>query len=259
MLGNGTSTAATAPAPRDAEDARPQGVEVLAGDLLEISLASLLFLIQYEAISGWLTVGRRGVVTMTKGHISSARCGALRGHDALRELLFHRGGRFSIVRGELAAAEGPAVTNPTFAMMDAYRLRDEWTRLAPQVLRVPPARPWRATGSPLDFSVARFDGSRNVAEALRSQDGALSPLIDPLLEAVAAGQLERSSSATRDPPPPTAAAGDFYDLLERGRDRVRAGDYEGAHDLLTLALALRPDDRVVQQNLRALVQRLRQS
>ena len=262
MLDNQTSTVAAMYAPRDTEDTRSRGVEILAGDLFEISLASLLFLVQYEAINGWLTVARRGVITLNKGHIAAVRCGSLRGHDGLRELLFHRGGHFTIVRGELVASEGPAVNNPTFAMMDAYRLRDEWNRLAPQVLRVPAARPWQATSSPLAATVAQFDGRRSVAEALRSQDGALSPLIDPLLEALAAGLLERSSSSGGAPPPPAspapAAHGDFYELVERGRDCVRRGDYKVAHDLLTQALALRPDDRVVQQNLRALVQRLRQ-
>lgn len=264
VLNNQTSTVAALPAPRDTEDIRARGVEILAGDLFEISLASLLFLVQYEAINGWLTIAKRGVVTMTKGHISSARCGSLRGHDGLRELLFHRGGRFSIVRGELEGTEGPPVANPTFAMMDAYRLRDEWTRLAPQILRVPAARPWRATGGPLDATVAQFDGRRGVAEALRSRDGALCPLIDPLLEAIATGLLERISggaAATEVAPAAAvpAAIGDFYELVERGRDCVRRGEYKAAHDLLTQALALRPDDRVVQQNLRALVQRLRQS
>lgn len=262
VLDNQTSTVAALPAPRDTEDTRARGVEILAGDLFEVSLASLLFLVQYEAISGWLTVARRGVVSLTRGHIASARCGSLRGHEGLRELLFTRGGRFSIVRGELESTEGPAVTNPTFAMMDAYRLRDEWNRLAPQILRTPAARPWRPTGGPIDATVAQFDGRRSVAEALRSQDGALCPLIDPLLEAIAAGLLERISSgataAAAAAVATPAVSSDFYELVERGRDHVRRGEYRAAHDLLTQALALRPDDRVVQQNLRALVQRLRQ-
>jgi len=145
-------------------------------------------------------------------------------------------------------------------MMDAYRMRDEWNRLAPQILRAPAARPWHATGGPIDATVGQFDGHRSVAEALRSQDGALCPLIDPLLAAIASGQLERiSGDAAAAAVPPSAASNDFYELVERGRDRVRRGEYKPAHDLLTQALALRPDDRVVQQNLRALVQRLRQS
>lgn len=260
VLDNQSSTIAASPAPRDTDDTRSRGVEILAGDLFEVSLASLLFLVQYEAISGWLTIARRGVVTLNKGHISSVRCGSLRGHDGLRELLFHRGGHFTIVRGELEATEGPAVHNPTFAVMDAYRLRDEWNRLAPQVLGVPAARPWRATGGPLAATVAQFDGRRSVAEALRSQDGAISPLIDPLLEALASGQLERVSGGGAVAPasPGPAPDSDFYELVERGREHVRRGDYKAAHGLLTQALALRPDDRVVQQNLRALVQRLRQ-
>lgn len=239
------------------------GVEVLAGDLVEISLASLLFLVQQEVIDGWLTVGRRGVVTMRRGQIIAARCGALRGQDALRELIFHRGGRFSIVRGEVRDEDqdGPHVANPTLAMMDAYRLLDEWARLLPQVLRVPAAKPWRATGGVLDSFVAEFDGRRSLADIARVQGYPLTLLIDPLLEAIAAGLLVRSSGGGVPAPVSlsTPASEDFYELLERGRECVRRGEFNEAYTLLTQALALRPDDRVVQQNLRALTQRLRQS
>ncbi len=251
--------------PRPVEARRHDGVEVLAGDLVEISLSSLLFLVQHEVIDGWMTVGRRGVVTMRKGQIIAVRCGSLRGHDALRELIFHRGGRFSIVRGEVRDEDqdGPHVANPTLAMMDAYRLLDEWARLLPLVLRVPAAKPWRATGGALDSLVAKFDGRRSLAEIVRVEAFYLTLLIDPLLEVIAAGLIVRSSSSSgssggESVQVPTPTSEDFYELLERGRDCARRGQFNEAHTLLTQALALRPDDRVVQQNVRALTQRLRQ-
>lgn len=100
-MGGERSSTASVLTPRPGEARKPDGVEVLGGDLVEISLSSLLFLVQQEVIDGWLTVGRRGVVMMRKGQIIAVRCGSLCGHDALREFIFHRGGRFSIVRGEV--------------------------------------------------------------------------------------------------------------------------------------------------------------
>jgi len=265
-MGRGLSSSAPVLARQAAEPGHPDGVEVLAGDLVEISLSSLLFLVQQEVLDGWLTVGRRGVVALRKGQIVSARCGPLRGHDALRELLFHRVGRFSIIRGELRDEDedGPHVANPTLAMMDAYRLLDEWARLQPQVLRIPPGKPWRATGGPLDLLVGELDGRRSLADICRPQLHPLTLLIDPLLAAIAGGLLVRSAgaapvSAPAPPPPPPPPSVDFYDLVERGRECVRRGEFTEAYTLLAQALALRPDDRVVQQNVRALTQRLRQA
>ncbi len=265
-MGRGQSSSAPVLARQAAEPRRPDGVEVLAGDLVEISLSSLLFLVQQEVMDGWLTVGRRGVVTMRRGQIIAARCGALRGHDALRELIFHRGGRFSIIRGEIRDddEDGPQVANPTLAMMDAYRLLDEWARLLPQVLRINPGKPWRPTGGPLDLVVGELDGRRSLAEVCRMQLYPLTLLIDPLLAAVAEGLLVRggSGAAIAAPiaaPAPPPVSVDFYDLVERGRECVRRGEFSEAHTWLAQALALRPDDRVVQQNVRALTQRLRQA
>lgn len=269
-MGRGLSSSAPVLARQAAEPRHPDGVEVLAGDLVEISLPSLLFLVQQEVLDGWLNVGQRGVVALRKGQIVSVRCGALRGHDALKELIFHRGGRFSIIRGELRDADedGPHVANPTLAMMDAYRLLDEWARLQPQVLRIHPGKPWRPTGGPLDLVVGELDGRRSLAEICRAQLHPLTLLIDPLLAAITGGLLVRSAGAApvspqpqpqpqpQPPPPPPV---DFYDLVERGRECVRRGQFTEAYTLLTQALALRPDDRVVQQNVRALTQRLRQT
>lgn len=245
--------AASAPRLREPEQ-RPLGIEILDGDLFEIGLTSLLYLAHFETLTGWLVVGSRGLVTLHRGQPGFTRAGELRGAAALRELLFHRGGRFSLIRGNPEADDHGPLDNTTAVMMDAYRLRDEWARIAPLVLR--PARAW-SPAHPLTATVARLDGRRTLADAAREHDGPLTPQIDPLLQALADGTLERVGA-----PAPAAAspaeADDFYALQDRGRELMRRGEHEAARTTLQRALALRPDDRVVQQNLRALAQRLRQ-
>lgn len=236
---------------RGGEETR--GVEILSGDLRDISLISLLQLAQYEGTSGWLRVVRRGEIALRRGHVLDARCGALTGLEALRELLFHRGGRFSLLRGEPDCS--PAIDNVTFAVMDAYRLRDEWTRLAEVVLTPTSELPWRPTGGLLDRLVVQFDGQRSVAEALAAAPDApccTTLLLDALLDALRLGLLRRITA-----PVPLVAEPDldFYELIDRARALMRGDNDEAAERLLRRALALRPEDRVAQQNLRALSQR----
>ena len=231
---------------------RPLGIEILGGDLFEVSLTSLLYLAQFEALTGWLLVGTRGVITLHKGQPGLICALSLRGADALRELLFHRGGRFSLIRGTPETSED-GLTNLTAVMMDAYRLRDEWTRLSPLVLR--PAGAWQPEG-PLAAVVERLDGRRSLAEAVRELEAPLTPMLDPLLQALARGLLVRIGGAR--PAAPVEASDDFFGLLDRARELTRRGELEAACAALRRALNLRPDDRVAQQNLRTLEQRLRQ-
>ena len=233
---------------------RPLGIEILHGDLFEIGLTSLLYLAHFETLTGWLVVGARGLITLHRGQPGFTRAGELRGAGALRELLFHRGGRFSLIRGTPEDDPHGPLDNTTAVMMDAYRLRDEWARIAPLVLRPAPA--W-SPPRPLRATVARLDGRRTLADAARDSDDPLTPQIDLLMQALADGALERLGAPVSAP----AAAidsDDFYGLQDRGREHMRRGEHEAARVALERALALRPDDRVVQQNLRALAQRQRQ-
>lgn len=239
-------------APIATTDLHPGGVEILSGDLSDISLTSLLQLAQYEAISGWLCVARRGEIVMDKGQVLDAKCGPLTGVEALRELLFHRGGRFSLLRGE--PKDSRVIENVTFAVMDAYRLRDEWARIAGVVLRPAGGQMWRPTGGLLDTFVVHFDGHRTVGEAVAVAAGCATLMLDALLDAIHLGLLVRvAAPAARNDEP----ALDFYELIDRAQTLMRGGNYETAEQLLHRALALRPDDRVAQQNLRALSQRRR--
>lgn len=228
------------------------GVEILSGDLSDISLTSLLQLAQYEAISGWLCIARRGEIALNKGHVLDASCGSLTGLEALRELLFHRGGRFSLVRGEPKGAR--AIENVTFAVMDAYRLRDEWTRIAGVVLRPAARETWRPTGGLLDALVVHFDGRRTVADSIAVAAGCATLMLDALLDAMNLGLLVRVAVPAVPADEPNLG---FHELIDHARALLRSGNYETAERHLQRALALRPDDRVAQQNLRALTQRRR--
>lgn len=235
-----------------ARGAAESGVEILSGDLSDISLSALLQLAQNEGISGWIEVRRRGAIALRQGHVLDATCGPLVGVEALRELLFHRGGRFSLVRGE---PEGPCrIENVTFAMMDAYRLRDEWVRISGAVLVPAYERPWTPSGGQLDQVVGHLDGVRTVAEAVALTSCSATLLLDGLLDALSLGLLRRVTAPAA---PVEADALDFFELVDRAQSLMRSANYEAAERLLLRALALRPHDRVVQQNHRALLQRRR--
>lgn len=233
----------------------PQGREILGGELAEISLSSLLQLAQYEALSGWLAIPSHGYIALHGGHVVGSRCGRLAGLEALRELLFHRGGRFVVLRGE-PLQEHP-LDNITFAVMDAYRLRDEWGRLREMILRPVGGPRWRPTGGLLDVLASRLDGRRTLADAIAGIEP-VTLALDAVLDALDIGLLEE---VTRPPGAatlqlvPEAENESYFELLDRGRDLMRRGSYDAAESALRRALALRPDDRVVLQNLRALEHR----
>lgn len=235
-----------------------RGREIMSGELGELSLAAILQLVLYEAVSGWLTIPDDGQITLQRGHVIDARCGRLAGVEALRELLFLEGGRFVLTRGE--PPPGLPIDNVTFATVDAYRLRDEWSRLRDVVLRPIAGAAWRPTGGHLDDVHAELDGRRTLAEIVQARGGGVTLLLDAIVDALALGLLEKvavagearvAAEVTIDPDL------GFFDLVDRGRDHLRAGDLDAAEAILRRALALRPDDRVVQQNLTALALRRR--
>lgn len=249
---------------RERSEASSRVVALLDGELQDISLPSLLQLAQAEAITGKLLLHGRGEIALLKGHVGAVVCGTLGGIEALRELAFHDRGRFSLVRCEPGGDR--CADNITFALMDAYRLRDEWNRLAGATLRRIAERPWKPTGGLLDEVVLDLDGRRTLAEILHHRPHGLTLVLDALLDALGLGLLERVPTARTAAPvlalaPPIAAPdpapdpADFDALVERGRALFRTRELDAAEALLRQALALRPDDRAVQQNLRLLARR----
>lgn len=228
----------------------PEETELFRGDLQDVGLNSLAQLAQAEALSGWIRVDGRGEVTLVRGRLTGAACGALRGVEALRELMFLREGRYVVLRGRPPAGE--PLAGVVHASMDAYRLREEWSRLAGQALRRVDPR-WRPSGHPVDRLVAALDGRRGLAELVAELGVAVTVILDPLLDALERGLVERA------PPPVVAPEPNepehLGDLVDRARELARAGQLDAAERALQRALAQRPDDRVIQQNLKALARR----
>lgn len=182
--------------------------EIFGGDLRDVSLSSLLQLARAEAVSGWIRFQPEGEVGLQSGRVISARCASLSGSDALRELLFRDHGRFVVIRGQPQVVDH--IEDVTHVVMDAYRLRDEWARIANLALRCPPSRPWRPTGGPVDSVVAELDGQRPLADIVAAGQPVVTPVVDALITALNAGQLERVRAVpTHQPqswPPPTPPA-----------------------------------------------------
>lgn len=235
-------------------------VEILAGDLQDVGLNSLVQLAQAESLTGWIRVFARGEVSLVKGRISGAVCGPLLGIEALRELMFLRDGRFSAVRGEPQASA--PLEGVIYAIMDAYRLRDEWARLGELVLRRAGGQQWHPVGHPLDRVAQELDGRRTLAQVTAGLGAAVTVVLDALIDALNIGVLEQVAAPaplavvpTPAETEPELAPQDFHALLERGRELLREGDLDAAEAALRRALALRPDDRVASQNLRVLLRR----
>ncbi|MEZ4451811.1 MAG: DUF4388 domain-containing protein [Nannocystaceae bacterium] len=236
-----------------------RGRVILSGELHEVSLAGVLHLASNESVDGWLEIPRHGLIGLRRGQVVDARCGELRGIEALRELLFHRGGEFVLARGE--ATLGATVDNVTFAIVDAYRLRDEWMRLRDLVLRPLQDAPWKPTGGLLDRLRVHLDGRRPLSEVVREGEYGVTLVLDAILDALQLGLLEvvpRSQLALAPEPAPEPEADlDYYEWIDRGRECLRDGDLDRAESALHHALDLRPGDRLALQNLTALAQRRR--
>ena len=221
--------------------------EVLSGDLSDVGLATLLQVVQMEGLSGWIRVRGRGAITLVKGQVVGAECGELRGSDALLELLFADHGRFEVVQGSPAAA--PPLPGVTFAVMDAYRLRDEWERLGGLVLRRIGGTQWRPTGAAIDAVMAEIDGVRSLRSLVAGLGVSPTQIIDAARDAIDIGLIE-AAAVVQAP----EVHGDLHELLDQSREAMRRGDLVGAIRLLEQALLVDPSSRVAQQNLRRLCQ-----
>lgn len=223
--------------------------ELFRGTLGTVQAASVLQLVELDRLTGRLQLSG-GQIFARQGQLVAATAGALEGIDALMSLLDLRDGAFVFEAEEVAEAE--PLCSLVGLIMGWSQLSDEWTRLAPCVLRRSEA-PWQGDAL-AEAVVARLDGQLTLAEAVL---GVAHPyqVIDALMAAQDAGALvtaappapERAAAAMQPPQPE-----DFYPLLDEARALRKAGDLAGAEQRLRRALMLRPGDRRLQQNIRRL-------
>ena len=251
-----------------------EGREILRGEFGDFGVVGLLRLVRSEALCGRIEIAGLGTIELDSGQVVAAECGRLRGRPALREILFRAAGRFSVIRG--APSGGEPFGDIEVDFIDAARHRDEWARLRAKVLRRA-IDPGAAASPEVAAVLAALDGSRTTEAAVAATVGAASLVLDGILAAMSRREVvevraprratvrddeEAPSLDVAEPPAPsataeaaaTAAPADPEALIEEGRGRMRAGDLDGAEALLLQALALRPGDRVLQQNLRRIAE-----
>jgi len=231
----------------------------LRGALEHIRLGSLLQLAEAEMISGRLVLEGRGTVELHRGQPTAARFGSeVEGTSALRELFFADAGEFHVDLDDVAEAPplGPVIA----LVLDGCRLVDEWERLAPLHLAWEPA--WETSANEgIERLIAavrdvleRLDGRRTTDAVVVDSGRCRAEVVDPLRLLLDEGFLEQVDPP--EAPSPAAFEGlealdDRYDsLVAQGRALLRAADLAGSEDAFRAALSLRPDDRVVAQNLR---------
>ena len=226
----------------------PPKAPVMRGRLGIVCLASLLHLLESEAFDGFLVLEGRATLELRQGHIIHVRAGDLTGLTALHSLFFLDGDVFLVIPGE--PPPGAVLGTTMELVMEAYRLIDEWARLAPMILAATPAA---REASSLAELLPLLDGVATVGELVAELERSPVQLIDPLLDALARGLVTvvaRDAEASCSPPKPE----EFYELLDTGRALMRKGDLTRAATMLRRAVRAQPENRLARQNLRRVVE-----
>ena len=235
------------------------GQSILCGELAEMSLSTLLHLMDLESLTGWLVIDGEAWIDFYAGHVTAASRGSLRGPCALREILVCGGSSFEVFRGN--PRRKTPMCRVSLIILDALRLREEWLKMEHSVLRLVGDQRWHPTGGGIDALMEQLDGKRTLVELVRRTGLSLGTVVEEIREAKTLGLVEVCEPCdvpvrrTRSPISAIhdgvdSAAVDFFELLDRARASIRRRSFVRAEALLRRALHLRPNDRIVQQNLR---------
>lgn len=238
-------------------------VPLLQASTEVLSLSTLLYVADTEAITARVFITPRGTLDIVEGEIVGASIGELTGVDALLELFVDQG--TAVVLRPPAVRGGASLGGTVRLMFEGARRADEWER----VRSCPVA--WR-TGVPevdpvLTPLLSAVDGVRTGHEVAQ-----VSGLPRHLVGDVLAGWLEEglirlgrpretvantADNRTQDAPaavePATAVElGDlgFFDCIDEGRAAYKRGELDQAIAAFEAALAHRPGDRLASQNLK---------
>lgn len=250
----------------------PTDVPWLAtGRLGRLRLASLLQLVEGEALSGAVVVGRCGEVVAWEGTLVGASCLHLTGAAALRELFLASDVAFGV---EARAVEPRRELLPLVAsIMDGTRLADEWGELngARIVWEGEPD-----TSLPAGLGEA-LGAATSVWQATVRAGLLPTEVVDPLRASIESGRARTQPMGGAPPwtwvdhvralrgeaprpvaappaplsPEPLPADEDSpADLLDHARRLVRSERLEEAIHTFEAVLRADPSDRVALQNLR---------
>jgi hypothetical protein len=227
--------------------------EILRGDLEVLNLASVLQLIEAEAVTGVMTFDQGAEIRFKHGQLVSAMIGRRRGVQAVEEMFLTPMSSFVVSQAEVS--EERVLGMMTGVIMSGLRLSDEWARLSALVLG---PRPGREIKDPaLAALVAQMDGGRTVVEVVQAAGSVPVVAIDPLVRGLDEGLLREVSApaperakAALSPPSPE----EYYPLIDEGRNYLKLGQLSEAEAAFRRAQLARPDDRLAEQNLKRVLQ-----
>lgn len=235
--------------------------DVLWGDLDRVGLASILQLLELEGHHGRVVV-EGGHLLLIDGQVVGGAYLALDGIDAAVEALVRARGGFVVTDGtEEASGRGVGVQH---VVLESCRILDDLERFGAMA----PAAGLSAEG-PLGRVLAAADGERTLADLIVGTEQTVVHVLPAYVQALEAGavrgtytsradDLERLEVRGAPPSAPAAASApagpvddpsDFDDLVFDARKLVRQRRFDEAVSTLERALRLRPDSRIVQQNL----------
>ena len=227
--------------------------EILRGDLEVLNLASVLQLIEAEAITGRMSFDQGAEIRFKHGQLVSATIGHRNGVQAVEEMFLTPMATFVVSQVEVH--EERVLGMMTGVIMSGLRLSDEWARLSPLVLGPRPGREIKDVA--LAALVKQMDGARTFVEVVQAAGTFPVAAIDPIVRGLDEGLLREVSApaperarAALSPPSPE----EYYPLIDEGRNHLKLGQLAEAEAAFRRAQMARPDDRLAEQNLKRVLQ-----
>lgn len=235
---------------------------ILEADPRYVRLPSVLQLCENEMYTGYIMLIPGGRIALSAGQPVGAQTDdGYTGIAALQELFFIEDAKLQVVLDD--AVRGTPLGPSIALVMDACKVQDDWIQLAqerwveaegaephPKLEEVRPLLSHMARGDSLDVAFGKVR-RRGFALSRESILSCLTYLIDEFMV-----------EATDVLPEPQKIGGIILDenvdpaeLVLQARIFVKDGAYNEAEALLMHALELRPNDRVISQNLRHVAMR----
>jgi hypothetical protein len=155
-------------------------VVVLRGDLAWMHVGGVLYLLESEELSGWLSVPD-GQVVVVDGQYAEARHGGSEGVDAMVSILGLEEGTFAFVEGTPDASPRQALSS---VMVRCGQALDDWWRLSSRVIEVDRS----VVG---DHPVLKLlDGTRTLSEAVLEAGASFVDAVEALVDVLDDGHAE---------------------------------------------------------------------